>query len=337
MMFRQLRHTLILILGLLALALALAACGGGEADPTESATADVAPTDEAAPDPTATEEAAPEPAPTEATAPSSALIVFSSNRGANPDAFNLYTVDPASGEVSQITDSFLFAGIPNISPDGSTVAFFTNDGGAFRVHTVGIDGSNLTPVTDFSSAVPGWFPDGQRLVLNSDSTTEPADVPDVYAMNLDGSDLVQIIDSDPTADFQGRVSPDGSRLLFLSDRDGNVDIYVADIDGSNISQLTDTPTEEYSADWSPDGSQILYASSESGNDDVWVMNADGSNPVQLTDHTGLDGQCAFSPDGSQIVFVSDRGGNTNLWIMNADGSDSVQLTEGSQLDIFPDW
>jgi Tol biopolymer transport system component len=334
MMFRHLRHTL--ILGLLAMA--LAACGGGETDPTEAAAADAAPTEEAAaPNPTAAEEAAPEPTATEESAPSSAMIVFSSNRGANPDAFNLYTVDPATGEVSQITDTFLFAGIPNISPDGSTVAFFTNDGGAFRVHTVGIDGSNLTPVTDFSSAVPGWFPDGQRLVFNSDSTTEPTDVPDVYAMNLDGSDLVQIIDSDPTADFQGRVSPDGSRLLFLSNRGGNVDIYVADIDGGNITQLTDTATEEYSADWSPDGSQILYASSESGNDDVWVMNADGSNPVQLTDHTGLDGQCAFSPDGSQIVFVSDRSGNTNLWIMNADGSDPVQLTEGSQLDIFPDW
>ncbi len=263
--------------------------------------------------------------------------MFSSNRGDNPDAFNLYTVDPSNGEVNQITEGFLFAGLPVISPDGSTVAFFTNDGSAFRVHAVGIDGSNPTQITDFSSAVPGWFPNSQRLVFNSDSTTEPADVPDVYAMNLDGSDLVQVIDSDSTADFQGRVSPDGSQLLFLSNRGGNVDIYVAEIDGSNIIQVTDTTADEYSADWSPDGSQILFASAASGNDDVWVMNVDGSNLVQLTDYAGLDGQCAFSPDGSQIVFVSDRGGNINLWLMNADGSNPVQLTEGSQSDIFPDW
>lgn len=325
-----------LALALGIIVLVLAACGGAAEAPTEPVAEEAESGDEAAAsEPTATDEPAPEPTATDTPAP--APIVFSSNRGDNPDAFNLYTIDPGTGEITQITDSFLFAGIPAISPDGSSVAFFTNDGGAFRVHTVGIDGSNLTQVTDFSSAVPGWFPDGQRLVFNSDSTTEPADVPDVYAMNLDGSDLVQVIDSDPTADFQGRVSPDGSQLLFLSNRGGNVDIYVADIDGGNIVQLTDTPADEYSADWSPDGSQILYASATSGNDDVWVMNADGSNPVQLTDYDGVDGQCAFSPDGSQIVFVSERGGNTNLWIMNADGSDPVQLTEGPQLDIFPDW
>jgi TolB protein len=324
-------RTILLVLAslLLLTACALSAPTEAPSDPEGATAADTqeSPTEAPAsetPEPTATEELPP------------ARIVFSSNEGQSDDQFNLFTIDPQSGEIVQLTDSFGFAGLPGWSPDRTLISFFSNDDG-FRVYTIGADGQNLTQVTDFSSAEPNWFPNSQRLVFNSDHQTEPAGVSDLYAMNLDGSDLGQIIDSDSTNDYQGEVSPDGTKLLFHSDRTGNPEIFVANMDGSEETQLTDTPGGENSATWSPDGTLILYAAVLSGNTDLWVMNADGSNPEQLTHEPGVDGQGSWSPDGSQIVFVSDRGGSIDLWVMKADGSDPVQLTTGDGLELFPDW
>lgn len=310
-----------------------AACGG--APPVEAPASPTPPPPEATEPPEPTD--APEPTATATSPPPDRPILFTSNRGDNPGAFNIYSIDPESGEIVQITTGFGFAAHPVWSPDSEWIVFSTNDTGAWRIHTIRPDGSELTQVTDFSSAIPDWFPSGDRLVFNSDHQTEPVDVPDLYAMNLDGSDLVQIIDQDATADFDGQISPDGSKLLFTSDRTGNFDLFVVNVDGSGLTQLTDGPETDHVARWSPDGSQILFVSFRGGNEDIWVMNADGSNPVQLTFEPGTDSQSAWSPDGSQIVFVSDRGGNVDLWMMNADGSNPVQLTDEATLNIFPDW
>ncbi|HSG82210.1 MAG TPA: hypothetical protein VLC48_08175, partial [Gemmatimonadota bacterium] len=80
------------------------------------------------------------------------------------------------------------------------------------------------------------------------------------------------------------------------------DIFVADRDGSNPRQLTDSWRYDAEATVSRDGSKIVFTSLRNGDLDIYVMDADGSNVVQLTDELGYDGGPFFSYDGTKIVY-----------------------------------
>ncbi len=118
------------------------------------------------------------------------------------------------------------------------------------------------------------------------------------------------------------LGPD--RIAFVSDRDGDDEIYVMNADGGGVVQLTDNDFSDIHPTWSSDGGRIAFAS-DRGNDvqkyDIYVMNADGRGVEQLTDDCS-NGHLAWSPGGNRIAFVS-RG---DIYVMNADGSGVEQLT-----------
>jgi TolB protein len=121
-------------------------------------------------------------------------------------------------------------------------------------------------------------------------------------------------------------SPDGSRIAFVSNRDGDVEIYVMKADGSDQIRLTDSPDFDGDPAWSPDGERIAFTSLRDGNGEIYVMNADGTNPVRLTNNEAHDWGPAWSPDGSRIAFVSERDGDAEVYVMNADGTEQTNLT-----------
>jgi Tol biopolymer transport system component len=108
-------------------------------------------------------------------------------------------------------------------------------------------------------------------------------------------------------------SPDGKRIAFYSERDGNAEIYVMDADGSGVTRLTNTKADEGYPAWSPDGRTITFDSDRDGNFDVFAMNADGSNVRPLTRNPARDVSASWSPDGSTIVFMSDRDGGFDAY------------------------
>ena len=132
-------------------------------------------------------------------------------------------------------------------------------------------------------------------------------------------------------------SPDGRRIAFGSDRDGNWDIYVMNADGSGVARLTDNDAVDSSPAWSPDGRRIAFVSPRDGNLDIYVMNADGSGVTRLTHNDAYDWYPAWSPDGRRIAFDSDRDGNREIYVMNADGSGVTRLTYNGAVDGFPAW
>jgi TolB protein len=126
-------------------------------------------------------------------------------------------------------------------------------------------------------------------------------------------------------------SPDGRKLAFVSERDGNAEIYVMNADGSEQENLTRQPATDSHPSWSADGRRIAFVSRRDGNSEIYVMNADGSGPRNLTRTPFYDRDPAWSPDGRRIVFLratrSNRGplGVIRFWgyelyVVNADGS-----------------
>jgi Tol biopolymer transport system component len=132
-------------------------------------------------------------------------------------------------------------------------------------------------------------------------------------------------------------SPDGQKIAFVSNRDGNQEIYIMNADGSNPLRLTHAPGIDWAPSWSPDGTKIVFISERDGNDEIYMMNADGSEQTRLTDNTANDRSPSWSPDGTRMAFISDREGNADIFIMNTDGSELLKLTHNPGHDWAPSW
>lgn len=124
-----------------------------------------------------------------------------------------------------------------------------------------------------------------------------------FAVAADPVQVSQVKDSYPD------LSPDKSRIIFQSNRSGNNQIWIMNVDGTEPKQLTHVPGDGAETPrWSPDGSQIVYAAYlEDGNNDLFLMQPDGSGQTQLTFGPGYDGHPHWTADGSRIAFNSDRG------------------------------
>src|SRR4051794_38477093 len=121
--------------------------------------------------------------------------------------------------------------------------------------------------------------------------------------------------------------PASARIAFVSERDGEPEIYVMNDDGSSARDLTGNPASpDLAPAWSPDAKRIVFQRGFGSDADLWVMDADGSDQKALVGSTAADKQPSWSPDGRQIAFVSDRvNGDDHLYVAGADGTGAVQL------------
>ncbi len=99
--------------------------------------------------------------------------------------------------------------------------------------------------------------------------------------------------STPTTQLKDSVG----QIAFVSNRDGNFEVYVMDTDGSNQTRLTNNPAIDEGPAWSPDGTKIAFRSDRDGNFEVYVMDTDGSNQTRLTNNPAFDSFPAWSPVG----------------------------------------
>jgi TolB protein len=131
---------------------------------------------------------------------------------------------------------------------------------------------------------PSWLPDGR--ILYSGCFREGCGI---LVMNNDGTFPQQIAAG--SNETNPESSPDGQHVAFMSQRDGNWEIYVVGLDGSGLQRLTRNPANDGLPTWSPDGSHIAFVSDRDGPWAVWVMRPDGSDQRSLFGIGGpLDGQ-----------------------------------------------
>ena len=202
---------------------------------------------------------------------------------------------------------------------------FSND-----IYTMNSEGSERKPLTkitgNFIDYYPDYSPDGNRIVFSRVTVNWPNNKVDLFMMNWDGSFLENLTNTSQHSEREAAFSPDGQKIAFISDQDGNNEIYVMGLNGSNPANLTNHPANDWSPDWSPDGQSLIFVSDRNGEDDIFKMNSDGTTPVNLTSQYTFDHiyNIACSHDGTQIVF----GASDYLYVMDVSGSNLKELTSG---------
>jgi CubicO group peptidase (beta-lactamase class C family) len=131
-------------------------------------------------------------------------------------------------------------------------------------------------------------------------------------------------------------SPDGTSLVWVGNHDGQNDVYVGDILGSRVLQLTDDAAQDVFPRWSPDGAAIAFSSDRDGDHDVYLMAPGGTDVRQLTRNDTDDWVSAWSPDGSQIAYVS-ADAEQHVRVMAADGREDRRLAGATDDPWWPTW
>jgi Tol biopolymer transport system component len=228
---------------------------------------------------------------------------------------------------------------PSPAPDGQSVIFSSNQFGQFDLFEVDLNGKQKQLTFGLGEAVaPEISPDGTLIVFTLiDREKRNA----IWVMARDGSAPHQIY-GPPAADaWDPTWSPDGQKVLFAARVDGAVQLFIIDLDGANLRQVTNMPNLRGRNDWSVRDELVTYSGTP-WTRELYLMQLDGSGLRQITPTGGNSQGPSFSPDGEWVVFTSyfDHPRDVNgceIYIMRTDGTQLMRLTDNDYCDWQPRW
>jgi Tol biopolymer transport system component len=207
----------------------------------------------------------------------------------------------------------------------------------------------LTRLTDtpIDELYPAWSPYGDQITFTSDHDGDE----EIYLMKFNQeipiTDLesYQRLTENEIGDWWASWSPDGKTIAFVSNRDGNDELYIMELDSREEIRLTDNPGWDYDPIWSPNGSQFAFTSKR---DDKYLgiftlevtgtLQIEGHRLTPLTSARYRAEHCpVWSPDMDQIAFITDRDGSFDIFIIEFGGEDPRKLIEHHGNDMCPDW
>ena len=186
------------------------------------------------------------------------------------------------GQEKKLTQHSYIEFDPDFSPDGTRIAYCALE----------------SKSGDLPFRKNGFF---HKLFLNSKKQ------PYIWVANSDGKGAVRIMPG-----VQPAFSPDGKKIAFAANPWGNYDIFIMNVNGSEIRQLTANRAANVEPTWSPDGRCIAFSSDNGGSWNIWRVKTDGSDLKPLISDTAVDGGPAWSKDG-YIYFHSNRTGHFEIW------------------------
>jgi Tol biopolymer transport system component len=223
------------------------------------------------------------------------------------------------GNATGLTWTTLDANIATVDPQGNVTGAGFGGTQIIATATWG-EADTIDVYVQGSLLVTGWTAEG---------------IPDLYSFNPGSMAVVGQITNDMLTEVAAKFSPDGTRIAYQSNAEGENKIFVMNADGSNPRRLTTTAdtTAEDSPGWTPDGSRIVYSAGR----DIWISNADGSNPQQLTSGEARDHQPSVSPDGQMIAYQSTTRNGADIYLMSIDGQQQRPVRETEELEMSPGW
>ena len=226
-------------------------------------------------------------------APDGKSVIYAAFR--EPNIYEIYEADTASGVITQLTDRLGNLNGPDISPDGSTIVFKFSTASSNELWLMDRDGSNPRKIPNVTGWDPTWSPDGSMILFASDMQGGVQ----LFRIRLDGSEL-QKISNLPAIRGRSDWSPDGQFIVTYSGEPWKRDVYIMNADGSNAHMLSPTGGNSQGPSFSPDGQWVAFTSyfDKYGDDhgcEVYIVRVDGSDVRRLTNNDYCDYQPRWGP------------------------------------------
>ena len=237
---------------------------------------------------------------------------------------------------------------PAWSPDGRTLVFARHEpegayGASIWLYLIDPKNPNgLKRLTD--RELPEYHatfaPDGAQMLMVTVSQSGTQGNLDIARLDKVGGKPETVV-----GDQNGKLShqdwpawaPDGKQFAFSSTHDGNQEIYRCNLNGADVTRLTQSPGHDAHPCYTPNGTRILFSTDRWGGLELASMAVDGTDLTRLTQSPGLDDFPAVSPDGKRIAFVSNRDGNSEVYVCDLDGGQPENLSRNSARDTQPTW
>ncbi len=156
---------------------------------------------------------------------------------------------------------------------------------------------------------------------------------------IEGQPGAKLIDLSNSSAMDSRPSrsPDDSMVVFQSNRNGNVELYLTDSEGKTQTRLTNTHANNVNAMFGPDNEHVVYQSDRNGNWDIYMLDVSTGVDKQLTSSTADDVNPYWSPDKNWITYQSNRTGTWNVYILNVTTDTEYAVTNEAYDVMFPSW
>lgn len=210
--------------------------------------------------------------------------------------------------------------------DGERIAGPLAERTISNIYRSDYDGANQERVTlgRYLDIAPTWSPDRKILAY----TSYRSGFPDIVLQFLEeGRNTRPARGTDKQHNFLPVWSPDGTKIAFMSNRDGNSELYVMNRDGSNVRRLTNHPANDVTPTWSPTGQQLAFTSDRTGNPNIWIMNADGSQQRQLTRESHADRSTWSPAPFNEIAYTAQSGGGFNIRVYDFSTGSTKTITD----------
>jgi TolB protein len=239
------------------------------------------------------------------TNPANGLLVLALQEGAHT---HLFAYKPDSLPLTRLTYGPWDDIMPTFSPDGAHLAFSSNRNGYWNLYVMELSTGQIQQITDSADyeAAPTWSPDGLWLAYESYSPESEGGL-DIHIRSIEGGDPIRLTE-DPAADHSPAWSSQGRVIAFVSNRSGEPEIWLADLDKVGEERFTNISRSSVSSEafpvWSPDGSKLAWASDQDGYRGlyIWDGNPLADSSVKLA-YIGNGDQPAWSPDGQMLFSV----------------------------------
>jgi TolB protein len=203
-----------------------------------------------------------------------------------------------------------------------------------EIYIADYDGANSRRVTNTTTLniTPVWAPDGQAIAFTSYRPGPGGAVFSTF-QDLVISWLYKGVRDEPThgspsnQNYLPAWSPDGSKIAFTSNRDGNPEIYIMNRDGSGLRRMTNNPAIDVTPTWSPNGNQIAWVSDRTGTPKIYVMNADGTGQRMLIGEI-CDRPTWSSNPFNEIAYAARTGPGYDIKIYDVGSGESKKITDG---------
>lgn len=247
---------------------------------------------------------------------------------------DVYLVDLRSGQEMALTRDRGKLTNLDWSPDGQKIYFVSNRMINQRIWSLDLQTGALQMIKGLPIDIEDFTlsPDGKTLAYVQAMIDT---IVDLRPLSSPSSTPACVINSS-RGDDSPRLSPDGKKLVFVSNRSGFYELWISNSDCTGNVQLTNFSGHGVgSPRWSPDGRAIVFDRSTDRQTEIYRIQADGTGLVQLTIDPSEDAMPAWSPDGNAIYFTSARGGGHEIWKMPSEGGPAQRVTNGPGRDAVP--